>query len=113
MEKYKFVELSPEREKVIRECFEEAFAINPAGLKENYFHHFRQVEINRDATAEEVRDKYISYVNTLLPFQNEKFTRKEHLIKNLYEFVYARLYKQEFKPPSKSNPKRDKYLYGI
>ena len=112
METYKFQELSPEREKIIRDCFEETWSVYPNGTKENHWHVFYKAEIDRVIPAEILKAKYIEYVNSLLPFQNDKFTKKEHVIESLVDFIYHRKYLQEHKPPQKSNPQRDKYLYG-
>ena len=113
MENYKFQEYNENRKKVIYECFLEAYNLYPTGILENTYYVFEQCETSRTIPAENLRDKYIEYVNSLLPFQNEKYTKSEHIIKKLYQFISERMYLQKFSIPKKSNPTRDKYLYGI
>ena len=114
-ESFKFPELNPVREIEIKRCFEEAWASNPNGLKSNAYLDFLACEKNRNIPAEKLRDKYIEYVNSLLPYQSEnpKYpTRKDKEIKTMVDFIHDRMYIQEFKKPSQRNEKRDRYLYG-
>lgn len=113
MEKYKYPDLNEAREAQIEACFEDAWNVNPTGIKDNCFLDFKKQEINRNIPAEILRDRYIAYVNFCLPHQNEKFTKSQFIIKNISDYCYYRMYEQEFKNAMKSNSKRDKYLYGI
>ena len=113
MEKYKFPEFNEERRKIIYECFLEAYNLFPTGIPENAYTMFEQCETAREIPAELLRDKYIEYVNSLLPYQKEKYTKSEHMIKKITQFISERMYLQKFSIPKKSNPTRDKYLYGI
>jgi hypothetical protein len=113
MAKYKFQEYNEERKKVIYECFLEAYNLFPTGIPENAYQMFEQCETSREIPAEALRDKYIEYVNALLPFQNAKYTKPEYTIKRMTQFISERMYLQRFSIPQQSNPERDKYMYGI
>lgn len=110
---YKFTEFNEGRIKVLKSLFEEAWAANPNGDKNRAWFVFHRLEETRQINGEALRDKYTEYVNYLLPFQNDKFTKSNKVLENFEQFMVTGLYKNEYKSAIKLDPGRDKYLYGI
>lgn len=96
----------------LQKKFDSLWNINKNGRKDTTFIRYKKA-VSEGNSPDEINNKYKTYYEMCKPHQNGKYTVKEYRIKEIEEFLKLAMYKREFKGISKSNPARDKYLYGI
>jgi hypothetical protein len=92
------------------ESFEHLWAINPFGGRDIAHMKFVNLLNREELTPEMVIEKYQSYYDSLMKFQNGKYTKKIYAIKTIEEWIDTGTYKVETIVQRDPN---DFYLYGI
>jgi hypothetical protein len=95
--------------------FEELWAFNrhPNLDKKMGLSRFKQEVMKEGVCPHHIIKQYDDYLKVLDPHQNDKYTKKEFQIKDIYDFINQKLYLNELKVSMPRKPERENYLYGI
>ena len=99
-----------DEEKALEIIFNKMFDLRPVGEKDEAFFFFRGAVVKDEIEPNGLVSKYKEYVESLLEFQNGKYTHKEHRIFNPSDWLEKKMWTRKIVKPY--DPK-DFYLYGI